>query len=116
MSDSWTRTSQEHECGWWRRPTSASQSRIHPHASTRGCLCARRANHDAGYVSEVASCSLNAGQGIILAAGVTAVLTLGIVSCAAGTMTVGDLVMANALMLQLWAPLQFLGWFYRELR
>lgn len=75
-----------------------------------------RAYHEAGYDSEVSSCSLNAGQAAILAVGVTAVLASGILSCGAGAMTVGDVVMANALLLQLWAPLQFLGWFYRELR
>jgi ABC-type transport system involved in Fe-S cluster assembly fused permease/ATPase subunit len=31
-------------------------------------------------------------------------------------MSAGDLVMIQGLLLQLWAPLQFLGWFYRELR
>ncbi|GFH09188.1 uncharacterized protein HaLaN_04288, partial [Haematococcus lacustris] len=33
-----------------------------------------------------------------------------------GAVSAGDLVMIQGLLLQLWAPLQFLGWFYRELR
>jgi len=33
-----------------------------------------------------------------------------------GAVTAGDLMMIQGLLLQLWAPLQFLGWFYRELR
>ena len=72
--------------------------------------------------SERASSLLNAGQAVILAGGMTTIL-----SCAAlgvwnadptgGLVSrVGDLVMANGLLLQLWAPLQFLGFFYRELR
>lgn len=62
---------------------------------------------------EVASALLNAGQGIILAVGMTAAL---IAASMDPMITPGDLVMIQGLLLQLWAPLQFLGWFYRELR
>jgi len=63
--------------------------------------------------TERLSALLNAGQGAILAIGLTAIC------CAAtmtGTATAGDLVLVSGLLLQLWAPLQFLGFFYRELR
>merc|ERR1719409_2101645 len=81
-----------------------------------------RGYHEAALGSERASSLLNAGQAVILAGGMTTIL-----SCAAlgvwnadptgGLVSrVGDLVMANGLLLQLWAPLQFLGFFYRELR
>jgi ABC-type transport system involved in Fe-S cluster assembly fused permease/ATPase subunit len=62
---------------------------------------------------EAASAGLNAGQAAVLAVGMTAAL----VAAATGPgVTPGDLVMVQGLLLQLWAPLQFLGWFYRELR
>eukprot|EP00894_Picocystis_sp_ML_P003439 jgi/Pico_ML_1/53956/g4410.t1 len=67
--------------------------------------------------SEVASSMLNSGQAVVLAAGMSTVLALAAAQVRPGGMTtVGDLVMANGLLMQLWAPLQFLGWFYRELR
>ncbi|KAL4423145.1 hypothetical protein ABPG77_007798 [Micractinium sp. CCAP 211/92] len=76
---------------------------------------------------DYAAAALNAGQAFILAAGMTVVmlaaaLTPGVVTgagaagAAGGAITAGDLVMIQGLLLQLWAPLQFLGWFYRELR
>lgn len=61
--------------------------------------------------TERLSAMLNAGQGVILAAGLTAVCYAVTVD---GTATAGDLVMISGLLLQLWAPLQFLGWFYRQ--
>ena len=62
---------------------------------------------------ERTSALLNGGQGVILALGWMAVC-VSVIST--GRATAGDLVMVNGLLLQLWAPLQFLGWFYRELR
>jgi ATP-binding cassette, subfamily B, heavy metal transporter len=59
---------------------------------------------------------LNVGQSLIIACAVTLLLwraTLGVV---AGTMTLGDLVLVNALMLQLYIPLNFLGVIYREIK
>jgi ABC-type transport system involved in Fe-S cluster assembly fused permease/ATPase subunit len=59
---------------------------------------------------------LNAGQSAIIAIAVTLVLwraTLGVVQ---GTMTVGDLVLVNAFMIQLYIPLNFLGVIYREIK
>ncbi len=59
---------------------------------------------------------LNAGQGAIIAAGVTILMMLAGQGVVAGRMTIGDLVMVNAFLLQLYMPLHFLGFVYREIR
>jgi ATP-binding cassette, subfamily B, heavy metal transporter len=59
---------------------------------------------------------LNTGQQLIIAASLVAMLwraTLGVVE---GRMTLGDLVMVNAFMIQLYIPLNFLGVLYREIK
>ncbi len=59
---------------------------------------------------------LNAGQQLIIALGLVAMLwraTQGVVD---GRMTLGDLVMVNAFMIQLYIPLGFLGVIYREIK
>lgn len=59
---------------------------------------------------------LNTGQQLIIAVGLVAMLwraTLGVVE---GRMTLGDLVMVNAFMIQLYIPLNFLGVLYREIK
>jgi ABC-type transport system involved in Fe-S cluster assembly fused permease/ATPase subunit len=62
---------------------------------------------------EVISAILNAGQAVILAGGMTVAMVAAAQSVG---ITSGGLVYIQTLLLQLWAPLQFLGWFYRELR
>ncbi len=59
---------------------------------------------------------LNAGQSIIIAIGITALMWLAADEVVQGTMTVGDLVLVNVFMLQLYMPLHFLGFVYREIR
>ena len=59
---------------------------------------------------------LNAGQSIIIAAGVTALMLLAADGVVKGTMTLGDLVLVNVFMLQLYIPLHFLGFVYREIK
>jgi ATP-binding cassette, subfamily B, heavy metal transporter len=59
---------------------------------------------------------LNSGQALIIAAAITAMMILAARQVAAGTMTLGDLVMVNAYMIQLFIPLNFLGFVYREIR
>ena len=59
---------------------------------------------------------LNAGQQLIIAVGLVAILwraTQGVVD---GRLTLGDLVMVNAFMIQLYIPLNFLGVIYREIK
>ncbi len=59
---------------------------------------------------------LNIGQSVIIAVAVTLIMwraTLGVVD---HTMTIGDLVLVNAFMLQLYVPLNFLGVIYREIK
>ena len=59
---------------------------------------------------------LNIGQSAIIAITVTLIMwraTLGVVD---GTMTIGDLVLVNAFMIQLYIPLNFLGVIYREIK
>ena len=59
---------------------------------------------------------LNIGQGIIIALGVTLVMFLAVAGVVDGSMTIGDLVLVNALLLQLFIPLNFLGIVYRQIK
>lgn len=60
--------------------------------------------------------TLNSGQAFIIAAAMTIMLLLAAESVIAGQMTIGDLAMINAYMIQLFIPLNFLGFVYREVR
>ena len=59
---------------------------------------------------------LNTGQQTIIAIGLIAMLWRATEGVVAGRMTVGDLVMVNAFMIQLYIPLNFLGVIYREIK
>ncbi|MEO1265481.1 MAG: ABC transporter ATP-binding protein/permease, partial [Pseudomonadota bacterium] len=59
---------------------------------------------------------LNSGQVVIFTAGMTACMWLAARGVASGTNTVGDFVMINAMLIQLYMPLNFLGMVYREIR
>ena len=60
--------------------------------------------------------ALNSGQALIVAAAITAMMTMAAGSVIDGSMTLGDLAMVNAYMIQLFIPLNFLGFVYREMR
>ena len=60
--------------------------------------------------------ALNAGQSLIVALGVTALMFLAAQHVTEGTMTIGDLVLVNVFMIQLYLPLHFLGFVYREIK
>ncbi|GBE09112.1 putative multidrug export ATP-binding/permease protein [bacterium BMS3Bbin11] len=59
---------------------------------------------------------LNSLQGLVIAMGVTVMMLMAADEVSKGRMTVGDLVMVNAFLLQLFIPLNFLGFVYREIR
>ena len=59
---------------------------------------------------------LNVGQSFIIAVTVTLLVWRATVGVVAGSMTLGDLVLVNALMIQLYIPLNFLGFIYREIK
>ena len=58
---------------------------------------------------------LNFGQAAIIAGGVTFIMIFAAAGVSTGTMTLGDLVLVNALMLQLFVPLNTLGIVYRQI-
>jgi ATP-binding cassette subfamily B protein len=66
--------------------------------------------------SETTLALLNVGQGAIIATGVVGVMILAGQGVAAGNMTVGDFVLVNAYLLQLYMPLNFLGMVYRNIK
>jgi ABC-type transport system involved in Fe-S cluster assembly fused permease/ATPase subunit len=59
---------------------------------------------------------LNTGQAVIFSAGMVACMLLAARGVANGTLTVGDFVMINAILLQLYMPLNFMGMVYREIK
>tara|TARA_B110000091_G_scaffold198747_1_gene227965 strand:- start:652 stop:2457 length:1806 start_codon:yes stop_codon:yes gene_type:complete len=59
---------------------------------------------------------LNSGQALIIGLGVTCLMYLAAKGVADGSMTIGDLVMVNLYLLQLFVPLSALGFIYREIR
>ena len=60
--------------------------------------------------------ALNSGQSAIIALGATLLLWLAADGVIEGSMSLGDLVLVNAFMLQLYMPLHFLGFVYREIK
>src|SRR6202050_4894993 len=59
---------------------------------------------------------LNAGQAVVFTIGLTAAMVLCVYGIQQGTNTVGDFVMINAMMIQLYQPLNFMGMVYREIK
>src|SRR6266699_2629669 len=59
---------------------------------------------------------LNTGQAVIFTAGLTATMLMCAFGVRNGTNTVGDFVMVNAMMIQLYQPLNFMGMVYREIK
>ncbi|MDH1701160.1 ABCB family ABC transporter ATP-binding protein/permease [Comamonas terrigena] len=59
---------------------------------------------------------LNSGQQLVIAVALVAILWRATQGVVAGTLTLGDLVMINAFMIQLYIPLNFLGVLYREIK
>ncbi|TXH70974.1 MAG: ABC transporter ATP-binding protein/permease [Thiothrix sp.] len=71
---------------------------------------------DMAVKSQTSMSILNFGQGAIIAIGVTIIMFLATNGVVKGTMSIGDLVMVNAFMLQLFIPLSALGIMYRQLK
>ncbi len=66
--------------------------------------------------SQTSMSLLNFGQGVVIAIGVTLMMIFAAQGVVNGSMTIGDLVLVNAMMLQLFIPLNFLGIIYRALK
>ena len=66
--------------------------------------------------SQMSLSLLNIGQSAIIAVAVTLIMWRAAAGVAAGAMTVGDIVLVNAFLIQLYIPLNFLGVLYREIR
>jgi ATP-binding cassette subfamily B protein len=75
-----------------------------------------RRYEDAATKSEASLGLLNIGQSLIIAAAVTALMVLVAQGVAARNLTLGDLVLVNALLIQLYIPLNFLGMVYRQVK
>jgi len=71
---------------------------------------------DAAVKSQTSLSALNIGQAAIIAIGVTSIMVLAANGVVAGTLTLGDLVLINAFLLQLFIPLNFLGIVYSQLK
>jgi ATP-binding cassette subfamily B protein len=70
----------------------------------------------AAVMSQTSLSALNIGQSAIIAVAVALIMWRATVGVVGGTMTIGDLVLVNAFMIQLYIPLNFLGVVYREIK
>ena len=77
---------------------------------------ALRAYERAAVKSQTTLSGLNIGQGIIIAAGLVTVMLLAANGVAQGRMTVGDFVLVNSYLVQLYSPLNVLGMVYRNIK
>jgi ATP-binding cassette subfamily B protein len=75
-----------------------------------------RKYEDAATKSESSLGLLNIGQSLIIAAAVTALMLLAAEGVVAGSFTLGDLVLVNGLLIQLYIPLNVLGMVYRNVK
>jgi ATP-binding cassette subfamily B protein len=75
-----------------------------------------RSYEQAAVRSEASLGLLNTGQSLIIAVAVTALMLLAGEGVASGALTLGDLVLVNALLIQLYIPLNFMGMVYREIK
>ena len=71
---------------------------------------------DSAVKNQVSLNLLNAGQGIIITLGMVVLLWMSADRVTSGVMTVGDIVLISAYLTQLYAPLNFLGFIYREIK
>jgi ATP-binding cassette subfamily B protein len=71
---------------------------------------------DAAVKTQTSMSALNFGQGAIIAAGATLIMIFAGQGVVNGNMSLGDLVLVNALLLQLFLPLNFLGIVYRQIK
>ncbi|MBV9587160.1 MAG: ABC transporter ATP-binding protein/permease [Alphaproteobacteria bacterium] len=77
---------------------------------------ALRAYERAAVKSETTLAMLNLGQGTIIAIGLIGIMLLAGEGVAAGRMTIGDFVLVNTYLIQLYQPLNFLGMVYRNIK
>jgi ATP-binding cassette subfamily B protein len=71
---------------------------------------------DASVRAYVSLAVLNAGQAAVFTLGLAATMVMCVRGIQAGTNTIGDFVMINAMMIQLYQPLNFMGMLYREIK
>ena len=70
----------------------------------------------AAVVSKTTLSLLNIGQALIIGTGLTVIMAMAGSGVVAGEMTVGDFVLVNTYLIQLYMPLNFLGFVYREIK
>lgn len=77
---------------------------------------AMRGYEDAAVFSTVSLAAVNVGQGAIIAIGLVILMLMAGNDVVAGNMTIGDFVLVNTYLIQLYLPLNFLGFVYRTIR
>ncbi len=70
----------------------------------------------AAVLNQTSLSALNFGQSVIISVGLTLIMLMAARDIVAGSMTVGDFVMVNTYLIQLYMPLNFFGFVYREIK